>query len=328
MDGLSTCLEGLQGAYAGSALLLVGHHVHEAGIEITKPDGERETTYRDRNRPFLAKRLSKRLGDMHPPLEKALIMDAVEAAKSIGLKAVPDIMSDVEPCMANTAFLSYSADDVAALLDGSKKPDAKDPFIHLAEAVYPQYKENRDKTKELLSERDKLLAKMTEIQKLNSNETFYPDANSTLRLSAGHVEGYEAADAVWHHPTTFLKGLVDKHEESKLLKAGEDDYECPQRLLDVCRKDQALLETPVNILYSTDTVGGNSGSPVLNADGEFVAINFDRQRQGLMNEFKWSPSYSRSIGVDVRYILWLVGEYDSAKHLVEEMTGKRGSAAL
>merc|ERR1712224_278159 len=98
-----------------------------------------------------------------------------------------------------------------------------------------------------------------------------------------------------------------------------DEFDCPERLVDLC-SDPAVRETPVNCLYSTDTVGGNSGSPVCNAKGEFIAINFDRQRQGLMNEFKWSHSYSRSIGVDVRYILWLVGVYDSAGHLVEEMT--------
>ena len=62
---------------------------------------------------------------------------------------------------------------------------------------------------------------------------------------------------------------------------------------------RGIGKVPVCLLYSTDTVGGNSGSPVMNADGEFVAINFDRQRQGLMNEFKWSKDYSRSIGVDV-----------------------------
>ena len=66
-------------------------------------------------------------------------------------------------------------------------------------------------------------------------------------------------------------------------------------------------------------VGGNSGSPVMNKRGELVGINFDRQRQGLMNEFKWSHAYSRSIGVDVRYILWLIGNYDHADHLIDEM---------
>jgi hypothetical protein len=97
----------------------------------------------------------------------------------------------------------------------------------------------------------------------------------------------------------------------------------PAKLVEVCRDEPTTLAIPTNVLYSTDTVGGNSGSPVMNGRGEFVAINFDRQRQGLMNEYKWSHAYSRSIGVDVRYILWLVGTYDGAQWLVDEMV--RGS---
>ena len=100
---------------------------------------------------------------------------------------------------------------------------------------------------------------------------------------------------------------------------GKGDFDCPSRLVELCAADPAAAATPVCVLYSTDTVGGNSGSPVLDADGNFVAINFDRQRQGLMNEYKWSHAYSRSIGVDVRYVLWLVGSYDGATHLVEEL---------
>ena len=90
--------------------------------------------------------------------------------------------------------------------------------------------------------------------------------------------------------------------------------------MDLCTADASIAATPVCICYSTDTVGGNSGSPVLDANGDFVAINFDRQRLGLMNEFKWSHDYSRSIGTDVRYILFLVGKYDGAQWLVDEMT--------
>merc|ERR1712153_250354 len=100
------------------------------------------------------------------------------------------------------------------------------------------------------------------------------------------------------------------------------DYACPERLLEVCKKDATAVKVPVCLLYSTDTVGGNSGSPVMNQRGELVAINFDRQRQGLMNEYKWSSQYSRSIGVDVRYILWLIGDYDGATHLVDELIAK------
>ena len=109
--------------------------------------------------------------------------------------------------------------------------------------------------------------------------------------------------------------------EGSEAQRGDDEFACPERLVQMCKADARVSATPNCILYSTDTVGGNSGSPVLDKDGAFVAINFDRQRLGLMNEFKWSKEYSRSIGTDVRYILWLVGEYDDAPDLVEEMTG-------
>ena len=97
------------------------------------------------------------------------------------------------------------------------------------------------------------------------------------------------------------------------------EFDCPSRFVETCKANPEANLIPTNIIYSTDTVGGNSGSPVMNAKGEFIAINFDRQRLGLMNEYKWSADYSRSIGVDVRYILWLVGEYDGCGELVKEM---------
>ena len=147
----------------------------------------------------------------------------------------------------------------------------------------------------------------------------YPDCNGSLRLSAGYMEGYQAADAVEYKPQTTLAGLLDKATEAKLNGKASNEFECPERLYQMLLSNDEIQTVPVCLLYSTDTVGGNSGSPVMNADGKLVGINFDRQRQGLMNEFKWSKDYSRSIGTDVRYMLWLMGDYDSASNLVEEM---------
>jgi S1-C subfamily serine protease len=80
-----------------------------------------------------------------------------------------------------------------------------------------------------------------------------------------------------------------------------------------------LKTVPVAFLYSTDTTGGNSGSPVLNAKGQLVGVNFDRAFEATINDFAWNQRYSRSIGVDIRYVLWITGEVFGAKHIVEEM---------
>lgn len=312
----SSAFDKLQGIYMGSALLFAAHTLQEASLEAAKADGERQAAYRERNQPFLSKRIMKRIKDIHIPNEAALLKDACDAASAVLSVDFPAYEASA------SELLKLTQEDVEAVLAGKKGPP-DDALCKTWADLYSQYVENRDTTKALLSERDQLLAKLSEFQKASSKENFYPDANGALRISAGFMEGYEAADAVRHAPFTTLAGLLDKHCEASLVAgpAGPGEFACPERLVEMCSKDPTALKTPVNCLYSTDTVGGNSGSPVLSASGEFVGINFDRQRQGLMNEFKWSSKYSRSIGVDVRYILWLVGTYDSAKHLTDEMLG-------
>jgi len=322
----SDALDALQGIYAGSTLMAVGHTLHEARVETKKPDSERESSYRERNIPFLVKRLSKRLTDLHAPHEAALILRAASIAADAKIDADLQAVEDAAAKLKEgspTPIATLKADELKAMLSG-EAPCLDDSFVHLAAKVYPAYVADRDLTKALMSERDKLLAELLEIQKAKApeGETFYPDANGCLRLSAGHVEGYVAADAVMHQPVTTLAGLLDKHMERAISSVMSDEHEfvCPERLKQMCESSAVVRSTPVCICYSTDTVGGNSGSPVLNAQGQVVAINFDRQRLGLMNEFKWSIDYSRSIGTDTRYILWLVGEYDGAAWLVKEMT--------
>ena len=125
-------------------------------------------------------------------------------------------------------------------------------------ALYGAYREDRDASKALLATRDKLLAKLLEVQQAHAaeGEAFYPDANGCLRLSAGHVEGYAASDAVVHTPVTTLGGLVDKHLEATLASAGEDvdgvqgggEFDAPTRLVELCASDPAVAATPGTLL--------------------------------------------------------------------------------
>jgi len=334
---LDDALDLMGGIYHGSTLLATARALHEASLEAAKPDGERETAYRSRNLPFLVKRLTKRLFDLLPAHEAALLRRAVAAAVRLPLGLLPAdvdalgaLADDLEArgMAALPPIGALSAEDLAAIVEGRSPPPADDVTLHVAAALYPAYTGARDTTRALLAERDQHLAALLELQRAHApvEEVFYPDANGCLRLSAGHVEGYQAADAVRHTPLTTLAGLVDKHLEATLAGGqavdpitGQHDYAAPARLIEGCLANPDVAATPVCVCYSTDTVGGNSGSPVLDAHGRFIAINFDRQRQGLMNEFKWSHDYSRSIGTDVRYILFLVGQYDGAQWLVDEM---------
>ena len=334
-DKTSTALQACRGIYAGSSLLAAGHSLHEyLLIEKSKPDQEREAAYRERNLPFLFKRLGKRLGDIHIPHEVALIDDALKTLSGTPVldelrsRMVKILGDDVMDIVTASKLKDMDGDCIKMSIDhGGEKCDliAKDPFVQCAAVLWDTYKNERDHSKALLSERDALFAELLDLHRKYSDEVIYPDCNSSLRISAGHVEGYQAADAVQHKPSTTLSGLFDKTVEARLTSTDSavgEEFECPERLYQMLASGgdaESIGKVPVCLLYSTDTVGGNSGSPVMNADGEFVAINFDRQRQGLMNEFKWSKDYSRSIGVDVRYILWLVGEYDGASHLVKEM---------
>lgn len=148
---------------------------------------------------------------------------------------------------------------------------------------------------------------------------FVPDANSTLRLTFGNVRGYQPEDGVYQAPFTTVKGLVTKGEKS-------GDYEINEELVAAYEAGDlskyikpSLKDVPVGLLYNMDTTGGNSGSPVMNAKGELIGVNFDRAYTATINDFAWNEAYSRSIGVDIRFVLFVVDKVAKADFLLKEM---------
>ena len=120
-------------------------------------------------------------------------------------------------------------------------------------------------------------------------------------------------------PITTLQGVVDKTTGLNPSSRRSAFWTCTPRRTFGGFAPPDLGDVPVAILYSTDTTGGNSGSPVLNARGQLVGVNFDRAFEATINDFAWNESYSRSIGVDIRYALWITGRVFGANWLLEEM---------
>lgn len=148
--------------------------------------------------------------------------------------------------------------------------------------------------------------------------TPYPDANASLRFTYGEVKGYNPREAVTYSPFTTLKGTIDKD-------SGVFPFNVPQKLKELQKsKDFGRYgvgdSVPVNFLATTDIIGGNSGSPILNGKGEQVGIVFDGNYEGLGNDIFFNPNYGRTIAVDIRYVLFVTEKFGGANWVVDEMT--------
>lgn len=313
--------------------LAIAFALYDGATERAKPDLEREVPYMDRNWAQSTQQIKLDVGDRDQATDAKMLLGMLEL-----LQSTPGVQ-DIEP-VARVLNSSEGLNKLASsVMENTKLGDLEfvtsclnkspqeliasgDPALLWIADLYSTYVKQRDKDKERDGKLNQRYGSLIEIQRLAEASEFLPDANATLRLTVGKVEAYSPIDAIVKKPITTLDGLLEKTTD-------QEPFVTPKPVLEAARAKRfsglehpRLKTIPVAFLYSTDTTGGNSGSPVLNAKGELVGVNFDRAFEATINDFAWNQRYSRSIGVDVRYVLWITGEVFGAKHLVQEMLSK------
>ena len=199
---------------------------------------------------------------------------------------------------------------------------AKDPLLAAAATLLPAVLRleavDKERDGELLRLRPAYMRAFAGYR-ASQGRSIYPDANATLRVSYGKVSALQPRDAVGYAAVTSVRGIVEKH-------TGAAPFAAPQPLLDAIAKgdfgstvDTALGTQSVNFLTNLDTTGGNSGSPVLDADGKLIGLNFDSNWEAVSASWMYDPRYKRAIHVDLRYVRWLMAKVYPAPHLLREM---------
>ncbi len=270
--------------------------------------------------------------DFHPGIDQAILAAMLRYFyKETPNELHPDIFSFIEKKFKND-FDKYAAyvfeksifaseEKFSKFLD---KPKAKtienDPALVAMNSIFTAFRNLSMEQAELdarLSESERLF--IDGIRTMNSDKFYYPDANSTMRMTYGIVNGYEPRNAVEYDFITYLEGVMEKENPN------DEEFIVPERLKELYRiKDFGRYahkngKMPVCFITNHDITGGNSGSPVINANGELIGTAFDGNNDAMSSDIQFDPKLQRTIVCDIRYVLFIMDKYANAKNLIEEL---------
>ncbi|MGI2155899.1 S46 family peptidase [Shewanella baltica] len=325
--------------YIGSTTMLpTARSLYRLANEKQLPDMQREPGFQERDMTRLKASMERIDRRYAPSVDKAVLFDMLKRYAALPEdKRLPalDKAFGIDKKFSE-AKLSKTLDKMYAKTELGKKDvrlawmdksvadfkASKDPFIQFAVAMYDTDMAEEKKEKELDGELMKVRPQYMDAiiaYNLEQGKPVYADANSSLRVTVGHVKGYSPKDGLVAVPFTRLEGIVQKD-------TGVDPFDAPKKELELIKQKQygdfyvkAIDSVPVNFLSTLDTTGGNSGSPTLNGRAELVGLLFDGVYESIIGDWAYDDNINRSIQVDSRYMLWVMKYLDHADNLLAEM---------
>lgn len=320
-------------------LLMLAKNLYRLSLEREKPDAQRELGFQARDEVRIQGSLATidrrfdaqldqaiwryRIGRYHalPADQRVASFD-----RAFGLVAGLPIPADLDAKLAKMYAESELGNADARMRLFNAKPAAfrasSDPFVKLALAVFADELAMEEARKTLDGRSTAIRARQMDAEiafRASQGEVVYPDANSSLRVTYGQVTQVAPRDAVQNAAFTSLNGLLEK-------QTGVAPFDSPAALLKLARERKfgpyakaSIDSVPVNFLADLDITGGNSGSATMNAKGEFVGVVFDGNYEAISSNWAFNPTLTRSIHVDVRYMLWIMDAVDGADNLITEM---------
>ncbi|WP_190282343.1 S46 family peptidase [Thermomonas sp. XSG] len=322
------------GSFNRSGVLGAAVSLYRLAIEKQKPDAERESGYQQRDLPVIEgslKQMERRyVAAMDRQLQQYWLDRYVALPAEQHVAAVDGWLGGSDKAAADKALARLDGSKLGSLEERLKWFNADkaafeastDPAIQYAVAVMPTLMDMEKKAKAVygtaLQARPLYLQAMADYKK-SKGEAVYPDANSSLRITFGTVKGYTKLDGSVQQPFTLLEQVAAK-------ETGAEPFDNPKALLDaVAAKrhgglaDKRLGTVPVNFLSDLDITGGNSGSPVLDAQGKLVGLAFDGIQEAVASNWVFEPVMTRMISVDQRYMRWIMQEVMPSPQLLQEL---------
>ena len=302
--------------------------------ERGKPDIERESGYQQRDEALIEAGLKQVQRRYAPSVEKAMLAHLLRQYQALpAAQHVPEfdqvfgttpeqLDAKLDALYAGTQLGEEAARLAAMKRDAAALVASDDTLLAAAATLQPALLRLEEETEtqdgELLRLRPAYMRALVGYRE-SQGRAVYPDANSTLRVSYGKVSRLAPRDAVVYTPVTTVEGIMQKH-------TGEAPFDAPKPLRDAIASgnfgstaDPELKTQTVDFMTNLDTTGGNSGSPVLDADGKLIGLNFDSNWEAVSASWMFDPRYKRAIHVDMRYLRWLLAKVYPAPHLLKEM---------